>query len=83
MMMMMMILIIEFTCPPTIHFKFIAKCDKCSYKVRQLINLACVSSETHNLQRVFHPRGGGGVVPYIGYMGMCCAKGYGFSAVLV
>ena len=24
-----------------------------------LISLACVSSETHNLQRVFHPRGGG------------------------
>ena len=26
-----------FTCPPTIHFKFITKCDKCYYKVRQLI----------------------------------------------
>ena len=24
----MMILIIGFTCPPTIHFKFITKCDK-------------------------------------------------------
>ena len=29
-------------------------------------------------------RGGGGrLVPYIGDMGMCGAKGYGFSAVLV
>ena len=24
-----------------------------------------------------------GVLPYIGYTGMCCPKGYGFSAVLV
>ena len=32
----MMILIIWFTCPPTIHFKFTTKCDKCYCKVRQL-----------------------------------------------
>ena len=43
------------------------------------INLACVSSETHNLRRVFHPGWGGeGVVPYIGYLGMYRAKGYVF-----
>ena len=43
-----------------------------------VISLACVSSETHNLQRVFLPVGeGGGVVPHIGYIGMCRAKGYG------
>ena len=35
------------------------------------------SSETHNLQRVFCP-GGGGEVLYIGYMGMCSTKGYVF-----
>ena len=36
---------------------------------RPLISLACVSSETHNLQRVFATGGGGGgVVPYIGYI---------------
>ena len=29
------------------------------------------------------PGGGGGVLPYMGYIGMCGAKGYGFSAVLV
>ena len=29
------------------------------------------------------PGGGGGVLPYIGYIGMCGAKGYGFSAALV
>ena len=29
-----------------------------------------------------HP-GGGGVLPYMGYIGMCGPKGYGFSAVLV
>ena len=28
--------------------------------------------------------GGAGVLPYMGYiLGMCCAKGYGFSAALV
>ena len=25
----------------------------------------------------------GGVIPYMGYIGMCSHKGYGFSAVLV
>ena len=48
------------------------------------ITLACVSSETHNLQRVFRlPGGGGGLFPYMGYIGMCGAKGYGFWAALV
>ena len=48
-----------------------------------LNSLALISSETYNLQRVFRP-GGGGVVPYIGYIGMCRAKGYiFFLAVLV
>ena len=43
------------------------------------ISLACVSSETHNLQRFFRPEGGGGgVVPYIGYKGMCGNRGYVF-----
>ena len=40
-----------------------------------LNSLALISSETYNLQRVFRPGGGGGVVPYIGYIGMCRAKG--------
>ena len=34
-----MTLITGFTCPPTIYFKFITKCDKCYYKVRQLFLL--------------------------------------------
>ena len=34
-----MMLIIGFTCPLTMHFKLITKCNKCSYKVRQLILL--------------------------------------------
>ena len=31
------------------------------------------------------PGGGGGghILPYMGYIGMCGPKGYGFSAVLV
>ena len=32
----MMTLSTGFTCPPTIYFQFIKKCDKCDYKVRQL-----------------------------------------------
>ena len=36
---------------------------------KSLFSLPCVSSETHNLQRVFRPRG---VVPYIGYIGRNC-----------
>ena len=27
--------------------------------------------------------GGGGILPYMGYIGMCGPKGYSFSAVLV
>ena len=30
-----------------------------------------------------NPGEGGGVLPYMGYIGMCGPKGYGFSAVLV
>ena len=54
--------------------------DGCSYLLTIcFISLACVSSETHNLRRVFRPGvGGKGVVPYIGYMDMCGAKGYVF-----
>ena len=44
------------------------------------ISLACITSETHNLQRVFRPSWGGGVVPYIGYIGMYRAKGYVFCS---
>ena len=32
---------------------------------------------------VVNAGGGGGVLPYMGYIGMYGAKGYGFSAVLV
>ena len=27
------------------------------------------------------PPRGGGVLPYMGYIGMCCCEGYGFLAV--
>ena len=53
-----MIVISGFTCPPTIHFKFITKCDglfhykvlwsvitkcdKCYYKVRQVLQIATI-----------------------------------------
>ena len=31
----------------------------------------------------FNRGGGGGVLSYMGYIGMCSPKGYGFSVVLV
>ena len=39
----MMTLITRFTCPPTIYFKFITKCDKCYYKVRWSVITKCDS----------------------------------------
>ena len=36
-----------------------------------------------NLLKELQAQGGGGVLPYMGYIGMCGPKGYGFSAVLV
>ena len=54
----MMILIIGFTCPPTIHFKFITKCDKCYYKVRQVLQSATIllqSATEHSLCSLFKP----------------------------
>ena len=38
------------------------------FNISYIISLACVSSETHNLQRFFRLRGWGGVLPYIGYI---------------
>ena len=38
------------------------------------------TEEDLKLKRI--PRGGG-VLPYMGYIGMCGPKGYGFSAVLI
>ena len=34
-------------------------------------------------QGSFSPLNPGGVLPYMGYIGMCGLKGYGFSAILV
>ena len=34
-------------------------------------------------QGSFSPLNPGGVLPYMGYIGMCGLKGYGFAAVLV
>ena len=32
-------------------------------------------------ERSLEPGGGGGVLPYMGYIGMCRCEGYGFQAV--
>ena len=52
----MMILIIGFTCPLTVHFKSITKCDKCCYKVRQVLQSATIllqSATEHSLCSLF------------------------------
>ena len=49
----------------------------CSSLLFSLVSLAWVSSETHNLQRIFRV-GRGGVLPHIDHIGMCGTKGYGF-----
>ena len=51
--------------------------------IKRYKGLTCCSSQ------VRHPRGGGcvcgggGVLPYISHIGMCCTKGLGFCAGLV
>ena len=46
------------------------------------LNLAASTVSRRNLKTRFTP-GEGGVLPYMGYIGMCGPKGYGFSAILV
>ena len=52
------------------------------HKVDAVLTDILVSRQLY-MYSVFVPRGGGGVLPYMGYIGMCGPKGYGFSAVLV
>ena len=56
-----------------------------SLRVTLLLSLSSAREQTQ-VSRVqsARPRArGGGVLPYMGYIGMYGAKGYGFSAVLV
>ena len=59
----------------------------CTYRenILQLLQIACTVQLTRYIScsDVAVARGGGGVLPYMGYIGMCGPKGYGFSAVLV
>ena len=45
--------------------------------------ITCQKTVTIFKMPTFIPGEGGGVLPYIGYIGMCGPKGYGFLAVLV
>ena len=49
-----MTLITGFTCPPTIYFKFITKCDKCYYKVRQLFLLQSSMVCYYKVRQLFY-----------------------------
>ena len=50
----MMTLITVFTYPPTIYFKFITKCDKYYYKVRQLFLLKSAVICYYKVRQLFH-----------------------------
>ena len=54
--------------------------------IRPLDELRSIARERKYLmdyKRQYTRYGGGVVLPYMGYIGMCGPKGYGFSAVLV
>ena len=51
--------------------------------VTRAISVSIVLDRTFEYRGSHNPRGGGGVLPCMGCIGMCGAKGYGFSAVLV
>ena len=48
----MMTLITGFTCPPTIYFKFITKCDSFVTKMRQVLKSATIITLSATVQRV-------------------------------
>ena len=50
----MMTLSTGFICPPTIYFKFITKCDKCYYKVRQLFLLQSAMVCYYKVRQLFY-----------------------------
>ena len=50
----MMTLITGFTCPSTIYFKFITKCDKCYYKVWQLFLLQSAMVCYYKVRQLFY-----------------------------
>ena len=43
--------------------------------------LHVIKATTESLHFGWSPPGGGGVLPYMGYIGMCRCEGYGFQAV--
>ena len=51
-----MTLITGFTCPPTIYFKFITKCDKCYYKVRQLFLLQSAMVCYYKVRQLYYSK---------------------------
>ena len=52
--------------------------------LRSLIrNYCCSTKRARKNSKLYRYRTPGGVLPYMGYIGMCGHKGYGFSAVLV
>ena len=51
------------------------------YMVFSLLKPALGSTVKEPSGKTIGPGGGGGVLPYMGYIGMCRCEGYGFQAV--
>ena len=50
----------------------------------QLFSLKIALNQTmseHTESAFYSGGGGGGVLPYMGYIGMCLGEGYGFQAI--
>jgi len=84
----MMILIIGFTCLPTIHFKFftkcdsffITKCDKCYYKVRQELQSATIVLQSATEHGSSNDCGSGSSSGSGGGSGSVRVSGYGYGS---
>ena len=59
------------------------KVDSISINQQMQSKHSCSNGLTSQSKSIPLAGGGGGVLPYMGSIGMCCPKGYGFSAVLV
>ena len=65
---------------PAINSRFKLACVRSLAALRAIALKLLLNCQA--MQARFKPPGGG-VLPYMGYIGMCGTKGYGFSAVLV
>ena len=85
-------MVVHFLCSKTVVFEFypsffylIASMNlSVSYSLNYHIFICPLRcGPVQDIGHPIGPGGGGGVFPYMGYIGMCSPKGHGFSAILV